>query len=411
MIFASDREGGLGGNALYASFRRNAGDDFAWEAPVRIAELSSASEEYGPWGFVDPATGRLVLYFATDRNGPAGVFDIFSSTLRADGHFTAPTAVAELNTSASEVMPTIRADGLELFLTSNRAGGLGSADIFTATRGSTSEPWSPLVNVAPVNSSAGEQRGGTFGDDTEMYFFSARSGGVGGTDLYRATRTHTTLIPVAGSTRGANGAAFRTSAQFNNPSDAEISGVIVFHPAGVQAGENDPRASYRLAPYESQSIEDVMANIGVSGVGSLEIIPESGPAPASLFSIHSGASSVVVPAVGMDNLITTGAQSAVKVPAEMNHYRVNVGVRTLTEGAKIWFCHHKADGTYLGGLDREFPPNYGIQMSAADLLGVEITAEEMLMYTVKGGSAVIFVSILENNGAGSTLQVVRPFKK
>ncbi len=409
MIFTSDRPGGLGFNDLYSSFRRNAADDFGWEAPALIAELSTSSDEYGPWGFVDPATGRLVVYFASNRSGGLGGYDIYASALQADGKFSAPAGVAELNTAASDAMPTIRATGLELFLTSNRPGGLGSVDIWTATRTSTSQPWSAPVNLGPpVNTTAGEQRGGTFGNGRDLYFFSGRTGGVGGTDLYRASRTRTTIIPVAGSATGANGSVFRTSAQLSNPGETEISGTIVFHPAGVEASLSDPRMAYRLAPYESQALPDVMATIGASGVGSLEIVPEIGATPPSAFRIANGESAFVVPAVEPGDIMTSGMHSAIKMPADTARFRTNVGIRTFGEGATIWVCMHEPDGSYIRGFTRYFAASSLVQVPVAELMGGEVTAGQMVMFTVNAGSAVVFASTIENAGTGMSLQIVRP---
>ncbi|MFN2441825.1 MAG: hypothetical protein ABR517_03985 [Thermoanaerobaculia bacterium] len=409
MIFTSDRAGGPGFNDLYMSVRKNAADDFGWEVPVLIAELSTPHDEYGPWGFVDPATGRLNLYFGSDRPGGPGSYDIYESTLQANGQFSSPTVVQELSTSNGDVMPTFRQDGLELYLTSNRAGGLGSVDIWSSTRATTSEPWSTPLNVTALNTTAGEQRAGMTGDGREIFFFSGRPGGLGGTDLYRATRSRTTLIPIAGSTKGAHGSAFRTSAQLSNPGDAEISGHILFHPAGISAGENDPSYAYRLAPYESQTLPDVLASIGVSGVGSLEIVPDEGPAPASAFRIENGGSSVVVPPVEPASVMETGELSAVKMPSDMNRFRVNVGIRTLDTGATIWICIHEPDGTYLRGATHLFPPNTLSQVPVSELLGGEVQPDQMIMFTINGGSAVVYTSTLENNGSGSTLQIVHPF--
>lgn len=407
MVFSSDRAGGAGFNDLYTSFRRNAADDFGWEAPVRIAELSGPTDEYGAWGFRDPATGALTLYFASDRTGGLGAHDIYSSTLQADGKFSTPTVVQELSTTVGDVMPTIREDGLELYLTSNRPGGLGSVDIWTSTRATTSERWSAPVNVTALNSTVGEQRAGTFGNGSEIYFFSSRAGGNGGSDLYRATRSRTTIIPIAGTTSGARGAAFRTSAQLSNPGDKEISGRIVFHPAGVPAGDSDPSFTYRLAPYESQTLADVMASIGATGVGSLEIVPTAGDEPATAFRIHNGGSSVIVPPMDASTVMTAGTHSAVKMPSDTEHYRMNVSVRTLDTGATIWVCMHDPNGTYIRGFTRHFAANTLVQMPISDLMGGEVTSGQMVMFTVKAGSAAIYASTLENHGTGSTLHVVR----
>lgn len=408
MIFASDRTGTLGLNDLYWSFRRNAADDFGWEAPVPIPGVNTAAEEYAPWGFTDPATGRLVLYFASDRSGGVGGFDIYSSTLDENATFSAPAVVAEINTTASDVMPTIRADGLELYLTSTRTGALGSSDIWRSTRATTAEPWSAPMHVeGPVNSTAGEQRGHTFGDATELYFFSGRPGGVGGTDLYRATRTRTTLIPVAGRTGGADGSAFVTSAQLNNPAEPPISGRIVFHPAGVPASSNDPSYTYQLGPYASQTLADVMESIGATGVGSLEIIPDEGSSPASTFRIHRGESAVVVPPVGPETIMVAGTHSALKMPADTDRFRMNISVRTFDTGAAIWVCMHDPDGTYIRGYNRYFAANTLVQMSVADLYSGEVEGDKMLMFTVNAGSAVIVASSIANDGPGMTLQMVR----
>lgn len=408
MIFASSRGNAADSNDIYMSFRRNAEDDLGWEAPIAISEINSTSDDFGPWGYIDPSNGRLVLYLVSKRPGGPGGYDIYSTALQADGKFSTLELVTELSTVDNDSMPAITADGREMYLASNRPGGFGSYDIWKSTRGSVSEPWSQPVNLgADVNTSAVEQRGVTWGDGTELYFFSGRSGGVGDVDLYRSTRTKTTLIPVVASTRGAD-ANFVTSGTLSNPGDSEITGKLVFHPAGIEALSSDPSRSYRLAPYESQMLPDVMGSIGVTGVGSLEIVPDPGAAPATTFVIHKGATAFVVPAATPESVMTIGQHSAVKMPADMTHNRVNVGVRTFESGAAIWVCMHEPDGTYIRGFTREFPPNYLAQMPVAELLGGAVMSNQMVMFTIEGGSALVFVSTIENGGPGSTMEIVRP---
>lgn len=408
MIFASTRAGGLGGNDLYISFRRNASDDFGWEAPQAIAGVNTAAHEFGAGGFTHPRTGLLTLYFCSDRAGGPGGYDIYSTALQADGTFSQPEVVPEINASANDSIPSVRADGLEMFFSSTRPGGFGAADIYTSTRASVSDPWSAPVNVGePVNSSVADFRAGTFGSGTELYFFSPRPGGVGGNDLYRATRSRTTIIPIAGSTSGANGQVFKTTAQLSNPGAEEISGRLVFHPAGVSASAGDPELAYTLAPYESQTIADLMAAIGVTGVGSIEIIPESDVSPASAFRIENGGSMVVPPADAA-SVLYSGMHSAVKMPSDTNRFRMNVGIRTFESGATIWICMHDPDGTFIRGDTHVFPPNYLVQLPVADLMNGAVTADQMVMFTVNGGSAMVVASTVANGGHASTIQVVRP---
>ncbi len=411
LLFASTRPaaGGTVGYDIYASFRRNAADDFGWEAPVAVAELNSPDNDFAPWAYEDPATGQLVVYFSSNRPGGPGGFDTWSSVLQADGKFSPPELVAEVSTSGLDFLPTIRSDGLEMYISSDRPGGFGDVDLWRSTRTTTGQPWSTPVNLgAGVNTASAEQRGGTFGDGRELYFFSARDGGEGGLDLYRAARTRTAIIPVAGATRGARGSEFRTSAQLANPGEGEIAGYLIFHPAGVEARESDPRYSYRLAPYESQALPDVMVSIGTSGVGTIEIVPARGDAPAATFRIANGDSSFVVPAVEVDAVMAAGSHSAMKMPADSDRFRTNIGVRAMESGATIWICMHDADGTYIRGNTHYFGTNSLVQMPVAELMGGDVTAGQMVMFTVNAGSAVIFATTIDNHGTGSTMQIVRP---
>lgn len=82
---------------FHVSFRRNVLDDLAWEAPQNLTELNSASDEFGPSVFIHPQTGAPVIFFNSNRPGGLGGYDIYSSTLQANGKFSSPTLVAELS--------------------------------------------------------------------------------------------------------------------------------------------------------------------------------------------------------------------------------------------------------------------------------------------------------------------------
>src|SRR5262245_40442140 len=59
-----------------------------------------------------------------------------------------------INTPSIEVGPNLSADGLTLYFVSDRPGGhSGTAELWMATRATTSSPWQTAVNVGlPVNS-------------------------------------------------------------------------------------------------------------------------------------------------------------------------------------------------------------------------------------------------------------------
>ena len=108
----------------------------------------------------------------------------------ADFIFGAPTNLGPgINTSSSEGLACIVADGLSFYFTSNRPGGSGAHDLYIATRASTADNWSQPINLGPtVNSYAEEFFVCISSDGLTMYFDSTRPGGRGARDLWGTTR-------------------------------------------------------------------------------------------------------------------------------------------------------------------------------------------------------------------------------
>jgi Tol biopolymer transport system component len=191
MYFGSSRPGGCGGADIYVSHRHDAKDDFGWEPAVNLGcVVNTASDELFPTIFEDEARGGTTLYYASNRPGGLGDFDIYASRRSGeDGAFGPGAPVAELNSSGRDTRTAIRRDGLEIFLASDRPGGLGDRDLYVATRASTLEAWPTPVNLGPVvNSAARDGAPALSFNGTTLYFFSRRPGGFGASDLYVTTR-------------------------------------------------------------------------------------------------------------------------------------------------------------------------------------------------------------------------------
>jgi hypothetical protein len=173
------------GDDFYMAVRRDKKDDFGWGDPVIIDALNSSGMETAGWGFEDKG-GKLTFYFGSNRNNSQ--FDIFQTSMDANGTFTMPVPVTELNDSAAlDYFPVVRKDGLEMYIISNRAGTVGGQDAWVATRKSTSEKWSTPVNLgSAINSPANEWRAGLTWDGTNMIISSNRTGNY---DLYASQRT------------------------------------------------------------------------------------------------------------------------------------------------------------------------------------------------------------------------------
>lgn len=182
LLFVSNRPGGCGGGDIYLG-RDNPAQGWSIQHLGCAADGSGPNfpgGEFGP-SLVETDEGTF-LFFSSDGNTPGGPQDIYMSRRLADGSFAPATAVTELNSAASDFMPNVRKDGLEIVLNSNRAGGFGGQDVYTAWRASTSDPWSTPVNLgSAVNTAGNETRSSLSWDGTRLHF--GRDG-----EIYVSTR-------------------------------------------------------------------------------------------------------------------------------------------------------------------------------------------------------------------------------
>jgi hypothetical protein len=186
MIFLSDRPGSQGLD-LYVASRRKKSDDLAWEAPVPLAAVNSSFNEMPGSVYEDEDTGDFVLYFSSDRPGGAGGHDVYMTRTGEDGRLRPPTLVAELSSPARDIFPTVRKDGKEVFLSSDRTGTVGSLDLWVATRDDAEARWNRPENLgATVNTAALEQRSTLSRDARSLIFATSREGNF---ELYEMTRS------------------------------------------------------------------------------------------------------------------------------------------------------------------------------------------------------------------------------
>jgi Tol biopolymer transport system component len=154
----------------------------SFAAPVRIAELGSPTDDWGP----HIAADDLTIYLFSTRAGSIGNFDLFSATrATATAAFLTPVAMAVVNSTANERMPSVTADGLTLVFTSNRTGGMGMDDVWWATRATTSDAFGPPTVIPNVNSPGDELNASISNNGLRLYISSNRSGSQ---DIFVADR-------------------------------------------------------------------------------------------------------------------------------------------------------------------------------------------------------------------------------
>jgi Tol biopolymer transport system component len=171
---------------LFAGGHANA--DFTFGEPVNLGSTVN-----GPDHDQMPSISAdgLELYFMSRRPGGSGDWDIWVSRRETTNDpWSEPENIGPtVNNSGEDWAPCVSADGLELYFEANRPGGFGDTDILVTSRKTTDEPWGDPVNLgSTVNSPRRDGGPNISPDGLELYFKSNRSGGYGGEDLWVSNR-------------------------------------------------------------------------------------------------------------------------------------------------------------------------------------------------------------------------------
>jgi len=207
--------------------------------------------------------------------------------------------------------------------------------------------------------------GGSFSTLNPLYDFTMQAQASGNPSVRVST------LPVVGSVAGGFGSFFRTSLTLSNPSIETIRGKVVLHPAGRAGTAADPSLAYEIPPNGTLNYADIIAAMGQSGLGSLDIYTTASPTPIVSSRVFndtgasgtSGFSQEAVPA-GAPYL----SRAVVFVPTDLANFRLNIGVRTISAcnlNVKIL----DANGQQQGGvLVKSYPADFFEQVAASAFL-------------------------------------------
>jgi hypothetical protein len=123
LYFASNRVGGFGGYDIYVSYWKGN----SWTYPENLGnDVNTAGNE------ITPFFNGEDLYFASDFHHGMGGYDIFHSLVKG-GQWTHPENMANgINSPADDYYPMIKEGSEGIFFSSNRLGGKGMDDIYLA---------------------------------------------------------------------------------------------------------------------------------------------------------------------------------------------------------------------------------------------------------------------------------------
>jgi hypothetical protein len=219
-------------------------------------------------------------------------------------------------------------------------------------------------------------------------------------------------LPVVGSTAGGFGSLFRTALQMTNRGGQTISGRLVFHRAGTSGVSTDPEYIYELTPNQTLSLEDIVAAAGTTGIGSMDVIPANGTYPPDISArIYNDQGSAGTS--GFSTELRTPYQAmhrfdrgSLVIPTDLQNFRMNVGVRTLGDGARLNIIQYDASGVSSTiFVSRDYPANYFEQATASQFLANNPVAPGgYIVVQVESGSAFVYATVTDNRTNDSAIR-------
>ncbi len=336
------------GKAVSFEVSSNAIPQLAIAGDISAVGCSGSFEQTTQFGFPEPITGST---FSITRNTSAGGAISFTFS----GSFSSPTSASGSLTFHNNPIP-----GVPICV------GSGSAT-WTATRaGGTPPVDSPIDGV----------------------------------------------LAVVGSLEGGFGSFFKTTIQMFNDSSSTVSGSIVFHPAGASGQSSDPSLPFSLGPMETTAWEDLLPAMGQAGIGSADIIMDSGEMPIIFGRIYNdegelGTSGMGFGALRPGKALQAGDTGVLVAPRDPSTTRLNIGVRTLDDGVNVMITVRSQDSTIRTTVAKSWPPNWFEQNSASAVLGIELGPSDSISIAINSGSAFFYGAANDNTTQDPTMRFAK----
>jgi hypothetical protein len=140
----------------------------AFSAPQPMPYINSTADELQPYFQLDGTTLYFMRHVTVDQ--------LFLATGNDVVGFMFPTAMG-VNDSNNNHDPVVSHDGLTLYWSSDRPGGIGDHDVWMATRASTSTTFGSVQHVPNVNTALFDAPSFVSQDDCRLYLTHREAAG------------------------------------------------------------------------------------------------------------------------------------------------------------------------------------------------------------------------------------------
>ncbi|HEX7155181.1 MAG TPA: Calx-beta domain-containing protein [Thermoanaerobaculia bacterium] len=217
------------------------------------------------------------------------------------------------------------------------------------------------------------------------------------------------IVMAVGSLQGAAGSRFGTAVQMVNFSDARATGVLLIRPAAMSDASRDVAIDYDLAPGELRAFGDLLAEHGLEGLATLDVVAATGALPRLTVRIYDdggdGTTGFTLPVVTPGDALSAGDTALLIAPADPIAMRFNIGVRTLAAGATLAIEVRDRTGATRHSVTRNYEAGWFNQVAAAGFAGVPLNAGDYLAITVVRGSAILYGASVDNATNDPSVQV------
>lgn len=171
----------IGGTGGTGSLYRVARSGKEWSNPIDMGKTINSR-------FIESSASITpdgkTIYFASNRPGGYGGFDIYYSRKDDKGNWSKPENMGpRINSEYDEDAPFIHPDQKTLYFNSNGLGSMGGTDIFRTVL--INGQWAKPYNMGyPVNTTSNDNYFTLTADGRTAYFSSDRKGGKGGQDIF-----------------------------------------------------------------------------------------------------------------------------------------------------------------------------------------------------------------------------------
>jgi uncharacterized protein YjdB len=214
----------------------------------------------------------------------------------------------------------------------------------------------------------------------------------------------TRYLAVVGSTPGSLGSFFKTSVQLYNPKPSTISGKLVYHPLGTSGSASDPSLTYSLAPGKTIAYADLLPAMGLgSGLGTVDIVTDvNSSLPVALVRVFNdaganGTTGLTEDALKAEDALGQGDVGVLQAPVDISKFRLNIGVRSLEQGASMSVTVRDKDGVVVKSVDKTYGPTFFAQVGSAPFLdGYALTGGETITISMTSGRAIVYGATTDN---------------